>query len=213
MEKDFLFEEFLLLVKTKKSVKTCLNTLKISIITYNYLKDKLNNPETNWICSYCKIEQPNSNYVKDSSKNKHRKYVGQCKSCRKNYINKFKLTESFKECVKKGRKKNRFTIIYNSSKGNALKRNIEHSISKEYIKHLYDIQKGLCYYTNKKMYTDLTIINTNEDSVSIDRIDSSKGYIEGNVVLCRWIINKVKNDLSTDKLFEVVKEIYKFNKL
>lgn len=33
-----------------------------------------------------------------------------------------------------------------------------------------------------------------EDSPSLDRIDSSKGYIPGNVAICSWRANRIKND-------------------
>lgn len=33
-----------------------------------------------------------------------------------------------------------------------------------------------------------------ENSPSIDRIDSTKGYIPGNVVVCSWRANRLKND-------------------
>lgn len=33
-----------------------------------------------------------------------------------------------------------------------------------------------------------------ENSPSIDRIDSSKGYVKGNVVLCSWRANRLKNN-------------------
>jgi hypothetical protein len=33
-----------------------------------------------------------------------------------------------------------------------------------------------------------------ENSVSFDRIDSSKGYVKGNVVIMSWRANRIKND-------------------
>jgi len=35
---------------------------------------------------------------------------------------------------------------------------------------------------------------TQENSVSFDRVDSSKGYIKGNVIVCSWRANRIKND-------------------
>ncbi len=211
--KNFLFNEFITLVKNKQSIKNCLIKLNISLDEYKLLKLELNKPETKWTCSICNIKKPNLEYVKDNYAKKHRHYVPQCKPCRKEYIEKFKTTDSFINSKIKGRKKNRITMIFNSSKGNALKRNLEHSISRLYIEQLYKKQKGLCYYSNQPMYIDLTNQENNENSISLDRIDSNKGYIENNVVLCRWVVNRIKNDLSADKFFNIIKEIYKYNKL
>jgi hypothetical protein len=36
-----------------------------------------------------------------------------------------------------------------------------------------------------------------ENSPSIDRVDSTKGYIPGNVIVCSWRANRIKNDGSS----------------
>ena len=53
-------------------------------------------------------------------------------------------------------------------------------------------QGGLCYYTGIPMTGE----PGNLDNVSIDRIDSTKPYIEGNVVICCEAINIMKNEMS-----------------
>lgn len=45
-----------------------------------------------------------------------------------------------------------------------------------------------------------------EDSVSFDRIDSSKGYISGNVLVVSWRANRIKNDGTAEEH----KKIYEF---
>ena len=52
--------------------------------------------------------------------------------------------------------------------------------------NLWNKQKGLCYYTNIPMQLTNEIV---PELVSIDRIDSLKGYTEDNIVLCCYIIN------------------------
>ena len=44
-----------------------------------------------------------------------------------------------------------------------------------------------------------------DDAPSIDRIDSSKGYHPGNVVVCSWLANKIKGHGSLEQLRSVVK--------
>lgn len=45
-----------------------------------------------------------------------------------------------------------------------------------------------------------------ENSVSFDRIDNSKGYVTGNVIIVSWRANRIKNDGTADEH----KKIYEF---
>jgi predicted HicB family RNase H-like nuclease len=168
-------------------------------------------------CSKCKETKPNSEYSpslnKRVSNSLGRAFVSECKSCRRLYNNSRKVLDRKKELAPIQRNKHRLSSIFWASKQNAKKRNLDHNIDLEYIKELFNTQQSLCYYTNKEMFIDTRTKKNNEDSVSLDRVDSSKGYIKGNVVLCRWVVNRIKNDLSTNKFFEIIKEIYKFNNL
>jgi len=65
------------------------------------------------------------------------------------------------------------------------------------IKTLWIIQKGLCAYTKQPM----TLFQNNDGvpiktNVSIDRIDSSKGYTFDNIILCRTEVNISKGEWS-----------------
>ena len=42
-----------------------------------------------------------------------------------------------------------------------------------------------------------------ENSPSIDRIDSTKGYIPGNVLICSWRANRIKNDGTASELRKI----------
>ena len=44
---------------------------------------------------------------------------------------------------------------------------------------------------------------------SIDRIDSSKGYIKNNIQLVGWIVNQAKSDLSNKEFIEMAHLISK----
>jgi hypothetical protein len=74
----------------------------------------------------------------------------------------------------------------------AADRKLEFNLSFESVKKLLNYQT--CYYTNKKFEEDGPF------SRSFDRIDSSKGYVEGNVVACTVDINGKKSNLSFDEI-------------
>ena len=74
----------------------------------------------------------------------------------------------------------------------AADRKLEFNLSFESVKKLLSYQT--CYYTNKKFEDDGPF------SRSFDRIDSSKGYIENNVVACTVDINGKKSNLSFDEI-------------
>lgn len=46
--------------------------------------------------------------------------------------------------------------------------------------------------------------NRADDQASLDRIDSSKGYIKGNVWVISWRANRLKNNLSIDDLEKIL---------
>jgi hypothetical protein len=74
----------------------------------------------------------------------------------------------------------------------AADRKLEFNLSFEAVKTLLKFQT--CYYTGRKFDNDGPYAR------SIDRIDSSKGYIEGNVVSCTVDINGKKSNLSDDEI-------------
>ena len=75
-------------------------------------------------------------------------------------------------------------------------RKLQFNLSFEYVKRLLEYKT--CYYTNKPFTED------GPNARSFDRVDSDKGYIEGNVVACTVDINGKKSNLS----FEDISCIY-----
>ena len=79
---------------------------------------------------------------------------------------------------------------------------IDITITVNDIKEQLDKQNNRCYYTNMEF-------NTTDLLPSIDRIDSNKGYIPNNIVICLQKINIMKNDLSLTDFKNLISLIYK----
>lgn len=78
---------------------------------------------------------------------------------------------------------------------------IDCNIDLEYCLELYNKQKGLCYITNIPMIGRYsTKENHSPYQISIDRIDSSKGYLKGNVCLVCLAVNYGKNSFTLEQI-------------
>jgi hypothetical protein len=84
---------------------------------------------------------------------------------------------------------------YHAIKQRAKSRGNEFTISKEYIWNLFLKQDKKCAITGVDIGFN---INSDMHTASLDRIDSSKGYIEGNVQWVNKVINIMKQTMSTE---------------
>jgi hypothetical protein len=89
-------------------------------------------------------------------------------------------------------------------KQSADSRGIKFDLSFMTLKKLLEQKK--CFYTGK--YFD----EKGDFSLSIDRIDSREGYIEGNVVACTVEINRKKTDITPDEIEMLYRAIKKTKK-
>jgi hypothetical protein len=88
----------------------------------------------------------------------------------------------------------------------AIKRNLEFNVSMEYLWDLFQKQEGKCYYTGDL----LTLVTRNTKggmTASLDRLDSSKGYFEGNVVWSHKDINIMKMDKSEEEFYKLCQKV------
>lgn len=84
----------------------------------------------------------------------------------------------------------------------AKKRNIEFNVDISYLSELYNNQKGLCYYTKKP-------IKFSDNSASLERIDSSLGYVTDNVVWVNKHLNIMKREIPFDDFLEICRLVVK----
>jgi len=95
---------------------------------------------------------------------------------------------------------------FNRVKLNASKRNIEFNITIEEAGDLLEDQDYKCAMTGWDIVAPKARTLT-EGSASIDRIDSSKGYVAGNIQWVHKDINKLKGVFSDEYLIEMCQAI------
>jgi hypothetical protein len=164
-------------------------------------KEKWNNIENSNIlkCRTCNKEKSLDNYPKrrDSLYNQWETECNECKTPRKRNEEHKRISEGtleynlgllLKNTNQRTKKKNKETLI---------------NIDIDYLKEIYNKQDGLCFYSGKKM----SFIPNSREKMSIDRINSNKWYEKGNVVLCCWTANNLKQDLSIDEFKDWINSI------
>lgn len=92
-------------------------------------------------------------------------------------------------------------------------RNKDVAITLEDLKNQWDKQNGICPITGWKMYLPMSSrwsrSERNYKQASVDRIDSSLGYIPGNIRWVCQIANLAKNGWSDDILYDFCKSVAK----
>lgn len=121
------------------------------------------------------------------------------------------------ECVAINKNKSRVIAIGNLSKTlysrfqkAAYKRNIEWNVSMEYLWDIFTEQSGKCALSKIEIVLNTSLCRKKGMSnitASLDRIDSSKGYIKGNVQWVHKDVNKMKQDLNETYFVEMCKKI------
>lgn len=91
-------------------------------------------------------------------------------------------------------------------------RDIEFQLNIEYVWDLFLKQNRKCSYTEEilKFHTQRQNELGLETTASLDRIDSSKGYFEGNVQWVHKHINAMKNDKTHDEFVQLCTKIYNY---
>lgn len=86
----------------------------------------------------------------------------------------------------------------------------ETDIDERYLKQVWDGQGGVCPYTGRTLSLSRTASGNQgwlPYQASLDRIDSERGYIRGNVQYVALIANLAKGKFSEDELIEFCKTV------
>lgn len=162
------------------------NTKDLTNQTFNYLTAIHTIPKPEHVKSkqlgtwwLCKCECGNERIVRSREL-----LAGETKSC--GCKNQFTSSANFKGV---GRVSQTF---FSKMVWGAKKRNLEVGVTKQFLWELFEKQKGTCYFSG--LIIELNPRDSGvETTASIDRLDSTKGYVEDNVVWVHKNINVMKN--------------------
>lgn len=170
----------------------------ISTKTFCGKKDKQHRLYYNCKCLKCGIHK---HVLAQNLKNKRSQ---QCQSCRK--VEMFKGIEELSGTY--------LIFLQHSAK----KRNLEFNLTKEYLWKIYIQQNRKCalsginiefctkHFSQPKYFTA-------HQTASLDRIDSTKGYIEGNVQWVHKNVNQMKWNYNQIDFIKICGQIYNYNQL
>ena len=109
-------------------------------------------------------------------------------------------------------KQSQLSLMLYRSRRRAEEKGLPHDLDYEY---LQEIAPTHCPYSGVKLrwkiQTGSGIKQTNHpDSPSLDRIDSSKGYVKGNVAIVAFRANTIKNNATEQELIQMGRRIAQF---
>lgn len=85
---------------------------------------------------------------------------------------------------------------------------IPSDLTVDYLVELYDNQDGYCYYfKDRKMIFGWINGKVHHNSLSLDKLDPTKGYMQGNVVWCTYLANTMKQDLNEQQFYACIQKI------
>lgn len=142
-------------------------------------------PKTERLCVECR------------QKYQYKRYAGlRCTTC---HLNRRKLVRKRPLTTEQWITMTTNTIKHRSKKSSDL--------DVDYMVQLWNQQSGKCYYSGLKMRIHQYGEKRHPLSPSVDRIDSSKGYIKGNIVWSSWICNAGKSSLSVQEYIKICRMV------
>lgn len=166
-----------------KNVKVFLGTLCKRKHNYENTEKSLryvNNPGS---CVQCKSEQ-RQNWSK-ANPEKHKALKDKWHASHKDHHRKWKLDY---------RNEDPFRRAFLSIRNNSYLSKREIDVDVIYLKEIWENQKGKCYWLNVPL--ELNQERSHPAKATVDRIDSSKGYIRGNIVWACSFANLGRNKTS-----------------
>lgn len=86
----------------------------------------------------------------------------------------------------------------------------EINVNSEYLWDLFSQQKGICALSGLEITLAKDSYSYKQSTASPDRIDSTKGYVEGNLQWVHKDINRMKTDFSQQKFIELCQSVHSY---
>lgn len=104
-----------------------------------------------------------------------------------------------------------FGRAVSNARSRARKKNIPFDLDRGYVKGLFDLQNGRCFYSDLELSIVKRDANKMHDpfKMTLDCVNPSLGYVEGNVVWCAYCVNALKLKMSKDSMIEICRAIVK----
>lgn len=165
------------------------------------MKKNEHNPKQ---CKRCNVKKENLDFKRQNNGNR-------CKICitcqsdiakKKDRNRSFTIIGTSYDTVRRGKSHSNYLIYAaKDAKKRAKRKRISYDIDIDYLLSLFSKQNGKCAMSNKSMtWITGNGRHSNYSNISIDRIDSNLGYTKGNVQLVCYIVNLMKNKLTTEEL-------------
>ena len=154
-------------------------------------------------CCICKEEKPLSGFSKNLASKDGLQY--KCRPCDVEYQRKRKAADpqkviNYSKQYQQNKRKDfdyRLQMLINASKQRAKLKSRQHSINVDDLKAIYP-KDGCCPIFGMKL--EFNSAGFRENSPSIDRIDSQKGYTKDNIQIISWKANRIKGYASVEEL-------------
>jgi len=100
----------------------------------------------------------------------------------------------------------RARVFLRNARNSAAKRNQEFALTIANIADCWTTQESVCAYSGRIMTLEAGKLNT----VSIERIDSNKGYTVDNTILVCQAINRMKSNFELEDFYDLCRDVARF---
>lgn len=141
------------------------------------------------------------------ARNRTKKYglASECLICMRQYQSQYRSSGARSKAERANPVTRQLAVMIKNSRIRAKKKGLEHDID---VKYLRTIVPHHCPYLGIELRWEiqagLGVTNkTVPNSPSLDRIDSTKGYVRGNVVIVSHRANAIKSNATEQELFRI----------
>jgi hypothetical protein len=135
-------------------------------------------------CNKCEVDYPHTFEYFDTNKKGQGGLQSMCRKCRLNNNHRYAETHWIHS-------------LSRSAQRSSERKGLEYKLSDDYIQSLFDAQGGKCYWTGVTLVPSKKVKYPLQPS--LDRLDGSRGYVKGNVVLCCFVANIGRNTNSVEE--------------